>query len=82
MQGQYPMAVIELNADVDESRRDEICREIYAKCQSDLEQRGKPVAVVCVDEVPLTAMCKNDYLKLEKEYKYFDYLAWQKENNL
>ena len=80
MQGQYPMAVIELNAGVDVSRRDEICREIYAKCQAELEQRGKPVAVVCVDEVPLTAMGKNDYRKLEKEYKYFDYLAWQKEN--
>ena len=80
MQGQYPMAVIELNANVDVSRRDEICREIYARCQEHLEQRGKPVAVVCVDEVPLTAMGKNDYRKLEKEYKYFDYLAWQKAN--
>ena len=80
MQGQYPMAVIELNSGIDESRRDEICREIYARCQEHLEQRGKPVAVVCVDEVPLTAMGKNDYRKLEKEYKYFDYLAWQKEN--
>ena len=80
MQGQYPMAVIELNPGVDSSRRDEICREIYAKCQAELEQRGKPVAVVCVDEVPLTAMGKNDYRKLEKEYKYFDYLAWQREN--
>lgn len=79
-QGQYPMAVIELNSGVDQSRADEICREIYAKCQEQLEQRGKPVAVVCVDEVPLTAMGKNDYRKLEKEYKFFDYLAWQKEN--
>ena len=80
LQGQYPMAVIELNSGIDTSRRDEICREIYAKCQSDLEQRGKPVAVVCIDEIPLTGMGKNDYRKLEKEYKYFDYLAWQKEN--
>lgn len=80
MQGQYPMAVIELNPGIDPARRDEICREIYAKCQAELEQRGKPVAVVCVDEVPLTAMGKNDYRKLEKEYKYFDYLAWQNEN--
>ena len=80
LQGQYPMAVIELNSGIDVSRRDEICREIYAKCQEHLEQRGKPVAVVCVDEIPLTGMGKNDYRKLEKEYKYFDYLAWQKEN--
>ena len=80
LQGQYPMAVIELNSGIDVSRRDEICREIYAKCQDHLEQRGKPVTVVCIDEIPLTGMGKNDYRKLEKEYKYFDYLAWQKEN--
>ena len=79
LQGQYPMAVIELVAGVDVSRRDEICREIYAKCHELLEERGRPVAVVCVDEVPLTAMGKNDYRKLEKEYKYFDYIAWAKE---
>ena len=80
MQGQYPMAVIELNSGIDVSRRDEICREIYAKCHEQLEQRGRPVAVVCIDEIPLTGMGKNDYRKLEKEYKYFDYLAWEKEN--
>ena len=39
-------------------------------CQEQLEERGRPVAVVCVDEVPLTAMGKNDYRALEKEYKY------------
>lgn len=77
-QGQYPMAVIELNAGVDVSRREEICREIYNRCQEALEERGRPVAVVCVDEVPLTAMGKNDYRTLEKEYKYFDYVAWEK----
>lgn len=79
MQGQYPMAVIELVSGVDVSRRDEICREIYKQCHEQLEQRGRPVAVVCVDEVPLTAMGKNDYRKLEREYKYFDYLAWERE---
>ena len=78
-QGQYPMAVIELGSGVDVSRRDEICREIYALCQEQLEERGRPVAVVCVDEVPLTSMGKNDYRRLEKDYKYFDYVAWSKE---
>ena len=78
MQGQYPMAVIELNANVPASRRDEIAKDIYNRCQEHLEQRGKPVAIVCVDEVPLTAMGKNDYRKLESIYKYFDYEAWQK----
>lgn len=80
MQGQYPMAVIELNVGVDVSRRDEICSEIYHLCNEQLEERGRPVAVVCVDEIPLTGMGKNDFRVLEKEYKYFDYLAWQKEH--
>ena len=78
-QGQYPMAVVELNAGVPVSRRNEIAKEIYDRCQEQLEQRGRPVAIMCVDEVPLTPMGKNDYRKLEREYKYFDYLAWQKE---
>ena len=80
LQGQYPMAVIELNAGVDVSKRDEICMEIYQKCQEQLEERGRPVAVVCVDEVPLTAMGKNDYRTLEKRFKYFDYVQWGKQN--
>ena len=80
LQGQYPMAVIELNAGVDVSKRDGICMEIYQKCQEQLEERGRPVAVVCVDEVPLTAMGKNDYRTLEKEFKYFDYVQWGKQN--
>lgn len=79
MQGQYPMAVIELNADVDQSRREEICAEIYRLCQEQLEERGRPVAVVCVEEIPLTAMGKNDYRELEKEFKFFDYEAWASE---
>jgi len=76
MQGQYPMAVIELNAGVDVSRREEICREIFDLCQEHLEERGKPVAVVCVNEIPLTGVGKNDYRQLEKEFRYFDYEAW------
>ena len=78
MQGQYPMAVIELNANIPSSQRDEICKEIYNSCQEHLEQRGRPVAIMCVDEVPLTPMGKNDYRKLEREYQFFDYVAWQK----
>lgn len=78
-QGQYPMAVIELVAGIDASERDSICREIYDLCQEQLEERGRPVAVVCVDEIPLTGVGKNDYRVLEKEFKYFDYVAWEKE---
>jgi long-chain acyl-CoA synthetase len=79
MQGQYPMAVVEFVAGVDVSDRDKICREIYALCHEQLEERGRPVAVVSVDEIPLTGVGKNDYRILEKEFKYFDYLAWERE---
>jgi hypothetical protein len=33
---------------------------------------------VCVDEIPLTGLGKNDYRALEKEFKYFDYRAWER----
>ena len=78
-QGQYPMAVIECVAGVDVSERDAICRELYNLCQEHLEERGRPVAVIAVDEIPLTGVGKNDYRALEKEFKYFDYEAWEKE---
>ena len=79
-QGQYPMAVIETVAGVDTAQRESLCKEIYHLCQEHLEERGRPVAVVCVDEVPLTAMGKNDYRKLESAYRYFDYTSWAKTN--
>ena len=72
------MAVIELVAGVDVSRKSEICKEIYNLCQEQLEERGRPVAVVCVDEIPLTGVGKNDYRRLERDFKYFDYEAWEK----
>ena len=79
LQGQYPMAVVELAAGVEPSERNRICREIYDRCNEQLEERGRPVAVVAVDEIPLTGVGKNDYRKLEKQFKYFDYKAWEKD---
>ena len=79
LQGQYPMAVVELVAGVEPSERARICREIYDSCNEQLEERGRPVAVVCVDEIPLTGVGKNDYRKLEKQFKYFDYKAWEQD---
>jgi len=78
-QGQYPLAIIDPVAGVDVSARERICREIYERCQEQLEERGRPVAVVCVDELPLTGIGKNDYRALEKRFKYFDYRAWQED---
>ena len=73
-QGQYPLVVLETLAGVD---REDICKDVYLHCQEFLEERGRPVAVVAVDEIPLTGMGKNDYRTLEAQYKEFDYVSWQ-----
>lgn len=72
-QGQYPLILVEFVPGVD---REALCREIFAACDESVEERGKPVAVLAVDEIPLTGLGKNDYRTLEKEYADFDYTAW------
>lgn len=72
-QGQYPLVLVEL---VEGTDKEKACREIFAECMERLEERGKPVAVLAVDEIPLTGAGKNDYRALEKEYKRFDYKKW------
>jgi len=71
-QGQYPMVVVELEEGVD---RDAICKKIYDDCNERAEERGRPVAVIALDKVPLTGAGKNDFRTLEKEFKEFDYNA-------
>ena len=72
-QGQYPLVLVELKEGVDAGTT---CKEIFDICSERLEERGRPVAVISVDEIPLTGMGKNDYRTLEKQYKTFDYLSW------
>lgn len=75
-QGQYPLVVVEFEPAVPVEEREAKCREIFAYCDQTVEERGKPVAVVSVDTIPLTGMGKNDYRALGKEYKEYDYLSW------
>lgn len=72
-QGQYPMILVELNADTDKA---DVCARIFSQCMEKLEERGKPVAILPIDEIPLTGAGKNDYRTLEKEYSKFDYTHW------
>lgn len=72
-QGQYPLALVEFVAGVD---KEAACKEIFKFCDDHLEERGKPVAVLPIDEIPLTGMGKNDAKALEKEYSTFDYTKW------
>ena len=72
-QGQYPMVLVEVVAGADKQA---VCKEIFEYCEAHVEERGKPVAVVPLAEIPLTGMGKNDYRMLEKQFKRFDYKAW------
>ena len=76
-QGQYPLALIMTGEHVEKDAQKRIAAEIFQYCQENVEERGKPVAVLPVVEIPLTLMGKNDAKALEKEYADFDYTAWQ-----
>lgn len=71
-QGQYPMVLVELNDGLDKAA---VCKAIYEDCNARCEERGRPVAVVALDSIPLTNMGKNDYRTLEKQYKAYDYVS-------
>lgn len=71
IQGQWPMAIVQLADGVDDPQHE--CRKIFKLCDATLEERGKPVGIIPVDEIPLTGMGKNDYRALEKKYRTFDY---------
>ena len=72
-QGQYPMVIVELLPGFD---KDEICSEIFHDCNARSEERGRPVAVIAIDEIPLTGAMKNDFKTLEKQFGDFDYTKW------
>ena len=72
-QGQYPLVIVELAENVN---RNEACKAIFDECMECLEERGKPVAVLSVDKIPLTGSGKNDYRTLEIEYCNFEYTQW------
>lgn len=75
-QGQYPMVVVEFEGELTEEEKRAKCSEIFTLCDQNVEERGKPVAVVCIDQMPLTAMGKNDYRAVGKKYKDYDYKSW------
>lgn len=71
-QGQYPLALVELMPGVSAAA----CKKIYDDCHEQLEERGRPVAVLAVEKLPLTPMGKIDYRALEKEYGKYQYTKW------
>ena len=79
-QGQYPIVVLEFAQALNDEEKAQKCREIFDFCDKEVEERGKPVAVVAIDEIPLTGMGKNDYRAVGKMYEAFDYNAWSRGN--
>ena len=76
-QGQYPMALVELMPGHDPVVT---CKKIYEYCNENLEERGRPVAVLPIETLPLTPMGKIDYIALGKRFGKFDYEKWTQEN--
>ncbi len=72
-QGQYPLVMVELAEGTDPRIA---CREIFGICMDQLEERGKPVAVLPVAKIPITGAGKNDYRSLEEEFSGYDYTRW------
>lgn len=70
-QGQVPLVLATLS----ECDKQAVCKEIFDICNEQLEERGKPVAIVSVDDIPLTGMGKSDYRTLEKIYVDYDYIS-------
>lgn len=75
-QGHYPVVFVEFADYVD--NKEEFCKKLFKECNALLEERGRPVAVVAIDKIPLTGSGKNDFRTLEKENEHFDYKAWNK----
>ena len=73
-QGQYPMVIVELMPGHEATTT---CKEIFEYCNQSLEERGKPVAVLPIESLPLTPMGKIDYIALSKRFENFDYTQWQ-----
>ena len=76
-QGQYPLVIVALDENADKAAA---CKSIFDECQEKLEERGKPVAVLAVDQIPLTGAGKNDYRALETQYADYDYTTWETAN--
>lgn len=72
-QGQYPLILVMFYDDTDKAAA---CKEIYEDVMARCEERGKPVALLTVDEIPLTGSLKNDSVRLGQKYETFDYTAW------
>ena len=69
-QGDYPMAVVELKPGFEKKAT---CQSIFAYCNEIMEERGRPCAVVAMDNIPLTSVGKCDRKAVEQIYRNYNY---------
>ena len=69
-QGVLPLAVVELEPGTDARQA---CTTIQQYCNSILEERGRPCAVVAMEHIPLTSMGKCDRKAVEALYSNYNY---------
>ena len=69
-QGQVPLVVVELKKTLTELvDREQLRLEILRMCDRELEERGKPSDLVFIEEMPHTAMGKNNVLTLQELFR-------------
>ena len=72
-QGDEPLVLVELAEGAESSAT---CRTIYEECQRRAEERGRPVAVLTMETIPLTGAGKNDFCRLSRQFHEYDYANW------
>lgn len=70
-QGYQPFAIVEFKGDVPEGG----CKKLMEECNAVAEERGRLVGMISIPSIPITGMGKNDFVKLEKEYRDYDYVS-------
>ena len=71
-QGSWPLVIVELTAAGKGSEK-KVEDDVFSMLKKGIEDRSQPVGVVFVDKVPITALGKNDYMSLTKQFGNYDY---------
>lgn len=69
-QGMYPLALMKLTEEAEATADKKALREeLMAMSNELLEERGRPIDIVFIDEMPRTGLTKVDYMTLSEQYK-------------
>jgi len=66
----YPLALMKLTEEAEATADKKALREeLLAMSNELLEERGRPIDIVFIDEMPRTGLTKVDYMTLSEQYK-------------